>query len=193
MTSAGSPSRVVKVVNCPPCQRVKPLPAVPIHSAPCLSSKSVRTRPAAQPLPQTEGHKAHPIKPDHPVIAPDPEIAVARLRQRLHRVLRQPLLPLPRPERQRQPPPPTLPAAAPPGAALPAETKSLKDVAIAMSLKVQPPPPPPWRRWICVERSVGIEGGRQALRLAGLGRPRRQVRVQPHRHPVVSARAHIPP
>ncbi len=32
--SDGSPSRIVNVVNWPSCQRVKPLPPVPIQSTP---------------------------------------------------------------------------------------------------------------------------------------------------------------
>src|SRR5208337_2566722 len=60
-------------------------------------------RPAAQPLPRAKRNKAHTIEPEHPVIAADPEVTIARLHQRLHRVLRQPLLPLPGTESQAQP------------------------------------------------------------------------------------------
>ena len=143
-------------------------------------------RSALKAFLKTKGKKTHPVKPAHPVITSHPKVAVTGLGQRTHKVLGQPLLPLPRTKRKRHFRVSDARTVGFSGDPFPF-TKSSNEVAMAISLNIQPPPPPPWRRWIWSKDALALNCVVRARQLTGFSGARAQVRIQPHRHQGIAA------
>jgi hypothetical protein len=139
------------------------LPVLPASQAPAHASDPQRAlripqqrlhRPGLKSFRQTERDKSGPVESAHPGIAAHPKVTILGLGQRAHEILRQPLLALPHPERERHWPRPMVRPALPDFIPLSSSTKSLNEVAMAISLNVHPSPRPPWRRRIWLNEAL---------------------------------------